>query len=352
MDHLTPSESKRLFSMFKNMQLDTKPIERNYNSEVLLVDGLNTFFRAFMAVPSMNDNGLHVGGIAGFLQTIGYAAKLLNPTRIVIVFDGNGGSMKRRKIYPEYKAQRKTNLRYNRSYEDLTSDEIEDRNIQSQLLRLIGYLDTLPVTCMSMDHVEADDTIAYAAQEYFKDSNHVYIMSSDRDFLQLVNEKIQVWSPTKKKLYGCAEILLEYGISCENFINYRILSGDESDNIDGITGSGLKTVIKCFPQFRDHIKYNLEQIYTHCEQNKKRYKLYNTILENKPIMERNLALMQLTDTQLQPFSQLRANEILDKKVLPLNRMKFGKLITEDRMWNNIPNYHTWLEDTFGKIIIN
>ena len=69
-------------------------------------------------------------------------------------------------------------------------------------------------------------------------------------------------------------------------------------------------------------------------------------------MERNLALMQLTDTQLQPFSQLRANEILDKKVLPLNRMKFGKLITEDRMWNNIPNYHTWLEDTFGKIIIN
>ena len=168
MDPISPEERKKLYSIFKNMELEKKPLARTLNSDVLLVDGLNCFFRSFMAVPSMNDNGLHVGGIAGFLQSVGYASKLLNPTRIVIVFDGTGGSMKRRKIYPEYKNRRKTNLKYNRSYEELNSEEQEDRNLQNQLLRVVGYLDTLPVTVMRADHIEADDTIAYAAKQYFK----------------------------------------------------------------------------------------------------------------------------------------------------------------------------------------
>jgi 5'-3' exonuclease len=203
---------------------------------------------------------------------------------------------------------------------------------------------------MSVDHVEADDTIAYAANQYFKDSNKVYIMSTDKDYLQLVNDKINVWSPTKRKLYGCAEILLEYGISCENFINYRILSGDESDNIDGIKGSGLKTILRCFPELKDHIEYSLEHIYNVCEQNKKKYKLYSSILENKQILERNKTLMQLKDTQLQSFTQLRVHEILDKPVGILNRVKFGQLLAEDRMWGNIQNHHTWLNETFGRLI--
>jgi DNA polymerase-1 len=352
MDNLSPDEKKKLFSMFQNMEPDAQPTPRTLNSDILLVDGLNNYFRNFMAVSSLNENGIHVGGISGFLKSIGYAAKLLNPTRIVIVFDGTGGSMKRRKLYPDYKAKRATKLKYNRSYEELTSDEQEDANIQTQLIRLIGYLDALPVTVISLDHVEADDTIAYAAKEFFKDSNKVYIMSTDKDFLQLVDDKISVWSPTKKKLYGCAEILLEYGISCENFLNYRVMSGDVSDNINGIKGSGLKTVIKCFPQFVDHTQHTLDSIYTHCEQNKKKYQLYSNILDNKLIMERNLALMQLHDTQLQSFSQLRVHEILNKPVPPINRIRFSTLINQDKMWNNIPNYHTWLSEVFGKLYTN
>lgn len=352
MDPISKEDRKRLFSMFQNMDLQKKPVPRELNSDVLLIDGLNCFFRAFMAVPSMNENGLHVGGIAGFLQSLGYASKLLNPTRIVVVFDGSGGSMKRRKIFPEYKEKRKTNLKYNRAYEELTSEEQEDKNIQVQLLRLVGYLDALPLTVMSVDHVEADDTIAYAATDFFKNSNKVYIMSTDKDYLQLVNERINVWNPSKKKMYGCAEILLEYGISCENFLNYRILSGDESDNIDGIYGSGIKTVLKCFPQFAESRELSLNEIYSICEENKKKYKLYNTILENKNIMERNRQLMQLKDTQLQSFTQLRVNEILKKPVVALNRLRFGQLLSEDRMWGNIPNHHTWLTDVFGRLILS
>lgn len=347
MDPISNDERKKLFSMFQSIDIDSTKLARTLNSDVLLIDGLNAFFRAFCASPSLNDNGCHVGGIAGFLQTIGYAIKLLKPTRVVIVFDGSGGSMKRRKIYPGYKSDRKTKLRYNRSYDDLSSEEQEEKNIQTQLLRLVGYLDNLPVSIISIDHVEADDTIAYAAREYFKDSNKVYIMSSDKDFLQLVDSKVNVWSPTKKKLYGCAEILTEYGISCSNFINFRVLTGDVSDNIPGIPGSGLKTILKCFPMLSEHSRLSFEDMYAHCESNKTKYKLYSTILKSKDVIDMNYQLMQLFDSQLQPFSQLRVHEILDKDIPRLDRIKFQMLLGQDRMWNNIPNSQVWLTEVFS-----
>jgi len=309
---------------------------------------MNTFIRAFMASPALNSNGNHTGGIAGCLKSIGYAVKLLNPTRIIIVSDGNGGSMKRRKIYPDYKAGRKTKIRLNRTYEDLSNPDSEEKNLKIQLIKTVRYLDTLPVTTMAIDHIEADDTIAYLATDYFKNSN-VTIMSADKDFLQLANDRVKIWSPTKKKLYGCAEILQEYGVTCSNFINYRIMEGDDSDNIDGINGAGLKTIIKCFPIFTDEKRYSLQEIYNYSDTHKVKYKLYNTILDNKNIIERNWQLMQLHETQIQSFSQLRINEILEKPLIKLDRYKFSKLLLEDNMQNNFPNSIIWLQEVFGKV---
>jgi 5'-3' exonuclease len=296
----------------------------------------------------MNEDGLHTGGIAGFLKSVGYAIKLINPTRCVIIFDGNGGSMKRRKIYPQYKHKRHTKIRLNRAYSELSTSDLEEKNMKSQLMRSVHYLDCLPISTMAIDHIEADDTIAYIAQQYYKDSN-VSIMSADKDFLQLASDKIKVWSPTKKKLYGCAEILNEYGVSCQNYIWYRVLEGDVSDNIDGINGAGLKTIIKCFPFFAESRHVDLQEIYTYCENNQSKYKLYRNILENKDIVERNYTLMQLKDTEIQSFSQLRINEILDMPIKKMDRVGFSKLVTEDKMWNNIPNYHIWLNECFGKL---
>jgi 5'-3' exonuclease len=344
------NEKKRLFSLFENIKEEDKNSlsNRSQNSDVLLVDGLNTFLRAYTVMSSMNEDGMHTGGVAGFLKSVGSAIKLLNPTRCVIIFDGNGGSMKRRKIYPQYKDKRTTKLRLNRAYVDLSTAPEEEKNMKTQLLRSVHYLDCLPISTMAIDHIEADDAIAYIAQQYYKDSN-VHIMSADKDFLQLASEQIKIWSPTKKKLYGCAEILNEYGISCQNFIWYRVLEGDVSDNIDGINGAGLKTIIKCFPFFADSRTVDLQEIYNYCENNQSKYKLYRTILDNKDIVERNYALMQLKDTEIQSFSQLRINEILDEPTKKLDRVSFSKLVTEDKMWNNLPNYQIWLNECFGKL---
>lgn len=301
-----------------------------------------------MAIPSMNTDGLHTGGIAGFLKSIGYAIKLLNPTRVIVVFDGNGGSQKRRKIYPDYKKGRKTRIRFNRTYDEMSSSDIEQKNVRLELLRLINYLGVLPVTTMAIDNIEADDTIAYLSEQTFKDSN-VFIMSSDKDFLQLASDKVKLWSPTKKKIFGCKEIMDEYGISCGNFIYYRVMEGDVSDNIDGIEGAGVKRILQAFPFLADERVTSLREIYNYAENNKGKYKLYERVLENKLTMERNYELMQLKDTQIQSFTQLRIEEIMQQPTPRINKMAFSKLINEDKMWNNLPNYNVWLNETWGKV---
>jgi len=350
MSVFTSNEKKRLFSLFENVKEEDRVGGLNVtaDSDILIVDGLNTFIRSFMAVPSMNDDGMHTGGIAGFLKSVGYAIKLLKPTKVVVVFDGHGGSQKRRKIFPDYKRGRKTKIRFNRTYQEMSSSDIEDKNIRMELLRLVNYLEVLPVTSMSIDNIEADDTIAYLSTDTFKDKN-VTIMSSDKDFLQLASDKVKIWSPTKKKIFGCKEILDEYGITCNNFVYYRIMEGDDSDSIPGIKGAGLKTILKAFPFLANEEQVSLQEIYNYAENHKSKYRIYERVLEEKLTMERNLELMQLKDTQIQSFTQLRIEEILQKPVPHLNKLAFSKLINEDKMWNNLPNYIVWLNETWGRV---
>jgi len=299
-------------------------------------------------VPSMNDDGMHTGGIAGFLKSIGYAIKLINPTRVIVVFDGSGGSQKRRKIYPDYKKGRKTKIKFNRTYEELSSSELEQKNLQIELMRLVSYLEVLPVTVMAIDNIEADDTIAYLAEDTFKDSN-VTIMSTDKDFLQLASERVKIWSPVKKKIFGCKEIVDEYGITCNNFIFYRVLEGDVSDNIPGIDGVGIKRVLQAYPFLADDKQVTLQEIYNYSENYKSKYKIYERVLDNKLLIERNYELMQLKATSIQSFTQLRIEEIIKKQVPKIDKMTFSRLITEDKMWNNLPNYMVWLNETWGKL---
>jgi len=350
MSGFTSSEKQRLFSLFENVKggVGDSGIQKTTNSDILLVDGLNTFIRSFMAVPSMNDDGMHTGGIAGFLKSIGYAIKLINPTRVIVVFDGTGGSQKRRKIYPDYKKGRKTKVKFNRTYEELSSSELEQKNLQVELMRLVSYLEVLPVTVMAIDNIEADDTIAYLAEDTFKDSN-VTIMSTDKDFLQLASERVKIWSPVKKKIFGCKEIVDEYGITCNNFIYYRVMEGDVSDNIPGLDGVGIKRVLQAYPFLGDDKQVTLQEIYNYSENYKSKYKIYERVLDNKLLIERNYELMQLKSTCIQSFTQLRIEEIIKKQVPKIDKMTFSRLITEDKMWNNLPNYMVWLNETWGKL---
>ena len=168
---------KRYLSLLDEIKNNpSKPMK--LNDHVLVIDGLNNFIRCFSAIPMMSDNGYHIGGLIGFLRSLSYIIKLIRPTRILIVFDGKGGSQKRKKLFPEYKAGRAFKSKLNRRVE-FTKEGDERTSMVQQMSRLMEYLDCLPVQTFSLDNVEADDVISYVANK--GNFTRCTIMSTDKD---------------------------------------------------------------------------------------------------------------------------------------------------------------------------
>ena len=211
------------------------------NSRVLIIDGLNLYLRVFAVNGMLNDNGVPIGGVMGFLKSLAYSIREVNPTRVIVVYDGNGGSQRRRKILSNYKENRKPNKRITR-WDAFKDFEEENKSKKAQFKRLLQYMDSLPINVIAIDRIEADDTIAYIANNLLE--KEVTIMSADQDFLQLVNERITVWSPIKKKFYTPELVIKDYGVPAHNFLMYKVLMGDKSDNILGIKGLGPKNYLK------------------------------------------------------------------------------------------------------------
>ena len=319
---------------------------QNTNKKVLIVDGLNTFIRVFSVMPTLNENGVHVGGIVGFLKSMGFAINMFNPTRTIIVFDGKGGSNRRRKLYSDYKNKRRTSYRVNR-VDGLENLEDERKNMYMQLRRVADYLELLPLTTISVDGIEADDAIAYIAKNVIKDGEKV-IMSTDKDFLQLVSDDIKVWSPTKKKLYDKEAVLEEYCITAENFIMAKIFEGDKSDNINGVKGIATKTLVKNIPSLSEESNnYNLQEIYKYAHKHKDDgNNFFVKILQNKELLERNYKLMQLEDVNFSASTKTKLIDVVRGPIRRLIKYKLETMFMEDRLFQNLPNVSSWLAQNF------
>ena len=327
--------NKRYLSIFEEIKKKGGSLDGGEpNDKVLIIDGLNTFIRVFSVIPTTNDDGVHVGGIVGFLKSIGYVINMVSPTRVIIVFDGKGGSNRRRKIYPEYKQNRKTKYRVNRTY-DFASQEDERQNMIMQLQRCVEYLDTLPVTVISYDKIEADDTIGYLSKQLLTDSE-IVVMSTDKDFLQLANGRTKIWSPTKKKLYDEEAVFEEFGITAKNYIWFRVLDGDKSDNINGVRGLGLKTIRKKLPFLTENKICNIDDI-------------TDVLPESSDIIKRNYDLMQLQDVNISGSTKTKIIERVNQPINKLVKYKFEKMFLEDKLFTTLPNVTTWLLTNFNQL---
>jgi DNA polymerase-1 len=331
----------KYYDLLSNIQPD---IRKELNS-ILIVDGLNAFLRNFTMINHMNPDGHHIGGLTGFLKSIGYAIRMVDPTKIVIVFDGVGGSNARRNLFPDYKANRNTNRITN--YDIFSSKDEEQESINNQMERLVQYLKCLPVTIISIDGLEADDIIGYVATKFepHEDTQKVTIMSADKDFLQLVSDKTSVYSPTKKKIYTPKEVKEEFGVSCNNFINYKILLGDQSDNIPGINGLGPKKIIKLFPELTGN-KITLENIIEKSANLINENKLYLSIVERRHQLEINKKLMSLDGDFLSPENKQLVKQAFNDSY-ELNIPLFLQLYHNDKLGESIPNAQSWLTQLFG-----
>jgi DNA polymerase-1 len=331
--------------LFKELQKEKLSSPSNVDDHIMLVDGLNTFIRSFGATPSYNEDGDHIGGISGFLYSVGKTVRDFRPTRLIIVFDGTGGSAKRKRIYSDYKGNRanKTKLRRHDHHE--TTIEQEQESMRHQFSRLISYLDNLPITFISMDGIEADDTIAYIADMYQDVCKKMTIVSTDRDFYQLISPAIQVWSPIKKKMYDEAALVEEFGVHPNNYVVYRTFTGDASDNIPGVDGFGPKTILKTFPELINATEFTLEDLQTKCN-SLTESKNHQKVLANYNTIDKNYRLMniKLLDIPAQTATKIRG--IVEQPIPELNRGEFQRLFYEDKMWSVMKNLPEWLTNTW------
>lgn len=323
---------------------------------ILIVDTSQTFIRNYVMVPLMDDNGVPCGGWLGYLKSLRFMIEKIQPTHVINVFDGTGGSQKRKDIAHEYKEGRKP-LKLNRNMEyDESLDVNENRRYQWS--RLVQYLEHLPVYNVNVDHVEADDVIAYLCS-HFKDDEKV-IASTDKDFFQLLDKKTIVWNTVKKEFVTSKHVFEEYQIHPNNFAIARALVGDSSDNLKGISGVGFKTVLKYIPALQDEHELSLHELFNTWNQNaseivsgnvskenKKLFEKHSLFVNNRELIERNYKLMQLRETVMSPQSITKIKHSL-KSELNLNKTSFTVNLLKDGIKSIGPTF--FIE--FDKLIEN
>jgi 5'-3' exonuclease len=252
-------------------------------------------------------------------------------------------------MYPNYKANRANKTAFNR-YKEFASLEDEQQSMKRQFGRMIEYLQCLPITTLAIDNIEADDAIAYIANEIFTEQeNKVTIVSTDRDFLQLVNNRISVWSPIKKKMYTPNIMREEFGIDAKNYLLYRALTGDKSDNIPGVNGVGLKTMIKRLPIITENKQLSVEEFVEYASNVEKKYKVHETIESNSDTIQLNYKLMQLKDVDIAGTTKLLIQEKIREEINSMDVLNFKKMFMADKMYTVIKDLDTWMSTSFNSL---
>lgn len=282
----------------------------------LLIDGSNLFIIHLSSNPSTDDNGIPVGAVKGFLNSLLWLNRTLKPEKIIIFFDGKGGSSQRRELFSEYKEGRKQNPVVGRYFKFSDSDKA-DKNREYQMNLLKDILSDLPVNVITSKNFEGDDGIAYCVKhkKYF-DLGHIYIVSCDKDFYQLISDDVHIYNPMSKKIVDANCVVSEWGIHPVNWLFFRAVSGDKSDNVDGVKGIGPKTLLKLFALENENLQHTVEDIedfYAVANEIKEATKKKKIVQlhENKDKIARNWKLLSLAEPLLSNFDTQRITESVD-----------------------------------------
>ena len=316
-------------------------------TRTLLIDGLNLFFRNFAMMNMVNPSGIHIGGLGGFFRSLGAEIRRTQPDQVYVVFDGAGSTTNRKNIISEYKSGREDQRVTNWEVFDSLDDEHDSK--VDQIVRVIHYLKTLPVKTVILDKVEADDIIAYLCDKL---PNHpddkVFIVSSDKDFLQLVNKNVVVYRPMEKKYYTEEVFRAKYKMSPQNFILHKTLLGDASDKIKGVKGLGEKGLLKKFPELSER-DLTFDDIFEICEKKYKDHVVYARIIQGVEDLEKNYKVMDLSNPMMDKNEKNYLNEVAKSKELNYIPKQFISLYNEDQLGGMIRNLDYWLKENFERL---
>ena len=293
----------------------------------------------------MSPTGHHIGGLVGFLRSLGYVTRIFDPTRVIVVWDGKGGSANRKNIDPNYKANRATSRITHWGLYDTKAEETEA--LIGQLFRTKDYLECLPLQQIMMEKLEADDIIAYLAQQADKNNKKITIISSDKDFLQMVNKNIEVYAPVKKKTFTADNIEEELKVIPENYNIVKALLGDNSDGLKGVKGLGIKTIISEFPDVVTKPNTSLDYIFEVCEEKLEGKKIFAKIIHEWDKVETNYKLMNLHESVLDDKEKSTILDIVKEEIPDLQACAFIHLLEYDKIEGITKNTEGWLENFRG-----
>ena len=281
-----------------------------------LIDGSGYIFRAYYALPplSRKSDGLPTGAVSGFCSML---FKLLEdsrsddsihrPTHFAVIFDSARKNF-RNDIYSEYKANR--------------SEAPEDLAPQFEYIRKSVEAFNLP--SIELSNYEADDLIATYTKQIIKVGAKATVISSDKDLMQLVSDKVRLYDPMKSKVLGEKEVVEKFGVKPNQVIDVQSLAGDSSDNIPGVPGIGIKTASELINKYKtlDVLLKKADEI----PQNKRR----ETLLANKDkaLLSRQLVTLKDDVPVKDKLSSFLLKEVQKEKLYDfLRKMEFNKLLS-------------------------
>src|SRR5277367_6803047 len=278
---------------------------------VFLVDGSGYIFRAYHALPPLNrkSDGLQVNAVLGFCNMLW---KLLRdmppdnrPTHLAIIFDKSEITF-RNKLYPDYKAHR--------------PPAPDDLIPQFALIRDAVRAFDLP--CLEQIGFEADDLIATYARLAGERGATTTIVSSDKDLMQLVTDKVVMFDTMKDRRIGIPEVIEKFGVPPAKVVEVQALAGDSTDNVPGVPGIGVKTAAQLIVEYGD-----LETLLLRAGEIKQP-KRREALLENaeKARISRQLVLLDDKVKLDVPLDELAVHEPDARKLIAfLKAMEFSTL---------------------------
>ncbi|CAM3921034.1 DNA polymerase I [Lederbergia lenta] len=220
------------------------------NKKLMLIDGNSIAYRAFFALPLLNnDKGIHTNAVYGFTTMLMKVLEDEKPTHVLVAFDA-GKTTFRHKTFAEYKGGRQK-----------TPPELSE---QFPFIREL--LDAYGIERYELENYEADDIIGTLAVKAAEEGFEVKVISGDKDLTQLATKEVTVGITRKGitdiEVYTPAHIMEKYGLTPEQIIDMKGLMGDQSDNIPGVPGVGEKTAIKLLKQFPtlEELLENIDQV--------------------------------------------------------------------------------------------
>ena len=271
----------------------------NIDKKLFLLDAYALIYRAYFAFaknPRVNSKGQNTSAAFGFTNVLIDVIKNEKPTHLAVAFDLSRSSF-RTDEYPEYKGTR--------------GETPPEFNGQTELL--VEALEAMGIVTLTKVNYEADDIIAYLSSTLpTKPEDRVFIVSSDKDYLQLISDKVIVYRPIEKEYYTTDTVKEKFNITPHNFLLYKLLMGDNSDGVTGIKGLGAKGLFKRFPELTTQ-DLSFDDLINLAET-----KLKEKVAETNGVMEKK---EQAIDQLVKPLTESLRK--MDEKIEGLEKTRVG-----------------------------